>query len=175
MESRGPCFFDIAGTTAENVSNMSYFLYKQDIARLAAIGIPHYSFYGYDAFTNILIQHAGAPQYLRQQLGYIWNTFRPRSILITEFGFPIHGEADSDERDIDDERYDLDRALYIQNFLAEMLKSWSVGRCLWIITSLGHKMTILGCRVLTGRMGRIRGGIRGVSIFDLWTISRGMR
>lgn len=222
VEGRGPCFFDIAGTTAENVSNMSYFLYKQDIARLAAIGIPHYSFsiswsravpfgvagspvntkvldhyddvintcleygitpivtllhvdapaslraeqdssrehflyyakvvmtryadrvpiwitinepnnvsfYGYDAFTNVLIQQAGVPQYLRQQLGYIWNTLRPRSILITEFGFPIHGEADSVERDIDDKRYDLDRTLYIQNFLAETLKSWCVGRCL---------------------------------------------
>jgi beta-glucosidase/6-phospho-beta-glucosidase/beta-galactosidase len=32
------------GWNDSNVANMNYFLYKQDIARLAAIGIPYYSF-----------------------------------------------------------------------------------------------------------------------------------
>ncbi|RFU27519.1 hypothetical protein B7463_g8830, partial [Scytalidium lignicola] len=52
-EGRGPSFLDQRGALprpAENpmndsvVSDMHYFLYKHDIARLAAIGIPYYSF-----------------------------------------------------------------------------------------------------------------------------------
>lgn len=59
VEDRGPCFFDTVGALTgpalpawnfsdsfndSNIANMNYFLYKQDIARLAAIGIPYYSF-----------------------------------------------------------------------------------------------------------------------------------
>jgi len=29
-----------------------------------------------------------APQHVRQQVGYVWKTFRPTGIMITEFGFP---------------------------------------------------------------------------------------
>lgn len=61
-----------------------------------------------------------APQYVRQQLGYVWNTFRPSGILIAEFGF--NPFADS-ERSLDAQRYDLERTLYYQNFLQEMLKA----------------------------------------------------
>ncbi|KAH8801374.1 beta-glucosidase [Xylogone sp. PMI_703] len=52
-EGRGPGYVDQIGALpqpAENpmndsvISDMHYFLYKQDIARLAAIGIPYYSF-----------------------------------------------------------------------------------------------------------------------------------
>lgn len=28
-----------------------------------------------------------APQYVRQQFGYVWDTFRPSGILVAEFGF----------------------------------------------------------------------------------------
>lgn len=28
-----------------------------------------------------------APQYVRQQLGYVWNTFHPKGVLIAEFGY----------------------------------------------------------------------------------------
>jgi beta-glucosidase/6-phospho-beta-glucosidase/beta-galactosidase len=62
-----------------------------------------------------------APQYVRQQLGYVWNTFRPAGgIMITEFGFnPI---ADS-LMSLDVQRYDLERTLYYQDFLHETLKA----------------------------------------------------
>lgn len=62
-----------------------------------------------------------APQYLRQQLGFIWHTYRPAKILITEFGFPLYGEAAAD-RALQDQRMDLDRTLYLQEYLAEMMK-----------------------------------------------------
>ncbi|KAF5856085.1 hypothetical protein ETB97_007885 [Aspergillus alliaceus] len=53
LEGRGPSVLDsigyaLAPETADrsdaNVANMHYFMYEQDIARLAAAGIPHYSF-----------------------------------------------------------------------------------------------------------------------------------
>lgn len=65
-----------------------------------------------------------APQYMRQQLGYIWHMFRPAKILIAEFGFPVYGEADAPAaRTLQDQRLDLDRTLYLQVYLAEMMKS----------------------------------------------------
>lgn len=62
-----------------------------------------------------------APQYVRQQLGYLWNTFRPLGgIMVTEFGYPVYGEY---ARALDDQRQDLERSLYYQDFLAEALRA----------------------------------------------------
>ncbi|KAI0471631.1 beta-glucosidase [Xylariaceae sp. FL0804] len=61
-----------------------------------------------------------APQGIRQQLSYIWNTFRPSGILVSEFGFPVEGEYDFT---LDNQRYDLERSIYYTNFLTEMLHS----------------------------------------------------
>lgn len=61
-----------------------------------------------------------APQYVRQQLGYVRNTFRPSGIMVTEFGF--NQFADS-ERSPDAQRQDMERTLYYQGFLSEMLKA----------------------------------------------------
>ncbi|KAF4633396.1 hypothetical protein G7Y89_g4717 [Cudoniella acicularis] len=62
-----------------------------------------------------------APQYVRQQLLYAWSTFRPSNgILISEFGFnPIHDSLKTP----DAQRFDLERTLYYQDFLAEVLKA----------------------------------------------------
>jgi len=40
-------------------------------------------------------------------------------MVIAEFGFQILGEAD---KTLDEQRYDLDRSLYYQDFLREVLK-----------------------------------------------------
>jgi beta-glucosidase/6-phospho-beta-glucosidase/beta-galactosidase len=61
-----------------------------------------------------------APQYVRQQLGYVWNTFKPTGILIAEFGFNPFMEA---EKKLVEQQYDLERTLYYQDFLKETLKS----------------------------------------------------
>ncbi|KAH6664413.1 beta-glucosidase [Halenospora varia] len=62
-----------------------------------------------------------APQYVRQQLSYVWNTFRPSGgILIAEFGF---NPFDDSLKTVEAQRYDLERTLYYQDFLSEMLKS----------------------------------------------------
>ena len=61
-----------------------------------------------------------APQYVRQQLGYIWNTFRPSGILISEFGFP---EFDEGDKTVPAQRYDFERTVYYQTFLQEILSS----------------------------------------------------
>ena len=61
-----------------------------------------------------------APQYVRQQLGFAWNTYKPSGILISEFGFNPYGEA---ARTLDQQRYDLERTLYFQEFLRETLKA----------------------------------------------------
>ncbi|GKT62964.1 beta-glucosidase A [Colletotrichum tofieldiae] len=52
IEGRGPAILDTVGVNGQgllgsndsNVADMHYFLYKQDIARLAALGVPYYSF-----------------------------------------------------------------------------------------------------------------------------------
>lgn len=61
-----------------------------------------------------------APRYVRDQLGYIWNTFKPSAILISEFGFSPFRDY---EKTVPAQRYDLDRTLYIQDFLHETLKA----------------------------------------------------
>lgn len=62
-----------------------------------------------------------APQYVRQQLGYVWNTFRPSGgIMVTELGYPVYGEY---ARDLEDQRQDLERSLYYLDFLAEALRA----------------------------------------------------
>lgn len=60
------------------------------------------------------------PQYFRQALGYIWNTFRPKGIMITEFGFnPFMEYAE----DLNGNRFDFVRAQYYYGYLREMLKA----------------------------------------------------
>ncbi|PYH46479.1 glycoside hydrolase [Aspergillus saccharolyticus JOP 1030-1] len=59
-----------------------------------------------------------APQYVRQQLGYLWNTFRPKGILVAEFGFNPFADAN---RSLNAQRYDLERTLYYHFFLREVL------------------------------------------------------
>ncbi|CAL5868200.1 uncharacterized protein PFLUO_LOCUS2424 [Penicillium psychrofluorescens] len=61
-----------------------------------------------------------APQYVRQQLGYVWNTFRPSAILVSEFGFPVFAEA---QKALVAQQYDLERTLYYQGFLQEVLEA----------------------------------------------------
>ena len=61
-----------------------------------------------------------APQYVREQLGYIWKTFQPPAVIITEFGFPVFQEF---AKSFDAQRYDLSRTLYYQTYLNEVLKA----------------------------------------------------
>ncbi|WPG97496.1 glycoside hydrolase family 1 protein [Acrodontium crateriforme] len=61
-----------------------------------------------------------APQYVRQQLGFVWNVLRPKGVLIAEFGFNPYDEF---TRTVVAQRYDLERTLYYQWFLRETLKS----------------------------------------------------
>lgn len=57
---------------------------------------------------------------MRQQLGYCWNVFKPKGILISEFGFNPFNE---NEKAPINQLYDLERTLYYQWFLRETLKS----------------------------------------------------
>ena len=59
------------------------------------------------------------PQYFRQHMGYLWDTFQPSGIAITEFGFNPYMEY---IRPINAQRYDFERTTYYQQFLSEMLK-----------------------------------------------------
>lgn len=61
-----------------------------------------------------------APQYVRQQLGYAWNTYKPSGILIAEFGFNPWEEW---SKPVVAQLYDLERTLYYQGYLTEMLKA----------------------------------------------------
>ncbi|TIA08874.1 beta-glucosidase [Aureobasidium pullulans] len=199
QEGRGPGGLDIfgnqkipalAGQNDSAVTDMNYYLYKQDIARLAAMGVKISSsdvlntavnltaltpqqidsikgsvdFWAFDPYVSQLasapddglascinnsshtlfpycanltqngIQQNGwqfgqksndyayiAPQYVRQQLGYVWKTFQPAGgIMITEFGFNPFQDA---EKTLPEQRYDLERTLYFQAFLTETLKA----------------------------------------------------
>ncbi|KAF6838416.1 beta-glucosidase [Colletotrichum plurivorum] len=65
-----------------------------------------------------------SPAYVREQLGYVWNMFRPAGgVMVTEFGFPQYGDA---ETPLAAQRFDLERSLYYQNFLTEMLRAISL-------------------------------------------------
>jgi beta-glucosidase/6-phospho-beta-glucosidase/beta-galactosidase len=61
-----------------------------------------------------------APQYVRQQFSWVWNTYRPSGILVAEFGFNPWMEW---SKPLVLQRYDLERSLYYFGFLREMLKS----------------------------------------------------
>lgn len=61
-----------------------------------------------------------ASQYVRAQLNYIWNTFHPIGILISEYGFPTFEDQ---LKALDAQRYDLERTIYYQNFLTEVLRA----------------------------------------------------
>lgn len=60
------------------------------------------------------------PKYLRTYLSYLWNTFR-HPVLITEFGFPVFGEADKES--LSDQLYDTPRSNYYLSFMSEVLKA----------------------------------------------------
>ena len=61
-----------------------------------------------------------SPQYCRQQLGYLWNTYKPSAIMITEFGFNIRAEYG---QTLDVQRFDLERSLYFQQNLREVIRA----------------------------------------------------
>lgn len=61
-----------------------------------------------------------APQYVRAQMNYVWNTFRPAGVLVSEYGFPKVGEH---LEALDAQRYDLERSIYYQAFLTEVLRA----------------------------------------------------
>ncbi|MCJ1314657.1 hypothetical protein MMC25_008339 [Agyrium rufum] len=81
----------------------------------------------YDAANGWLLGDASsvgysyiAPQHVREQFNYVWNTSRPSGILVAEFGFPAIGDA---YKALDGQRYDLEKTIYYQAFLTEMLKA----------------------------------------------------
>lgn len=75
---------------------------------------------GYRSQTYVYI----TPTYLRSYLNYLWNTWRA-PIALTEFGFPVYGEAD---KDLTDQLYDSPRSTYYLSFMSEVLKSiWEDG------------------------------------------------
>nr|OQO26054.1 hypothetical protein B0A51_06911 [Rachicladosporium sp. CCFEE 5018] len=61
-----------------------------------------------------------APQYVRQQLGYVWDVYKPKGVLIAEFGFNPYMEF---TKTVEAQLYDLERTYYYQAFLRETLKS----------------------------------------------------
>ncbi|KAF4553720.1 Hypothetical protein D9617_6g094520 [Elsinoe fawcettii] len=65
------------------------------------------------------------PTYLRLYLNYLYNTFRT-PVVITEFGFPVFGEAD--KADLSDQLFDSPRSQYYLSFMSEVLKAiWEDG------------------------------------------------
>jgi beta-glucosidase/6-phospho-beta-glucosidase/beta-galactosidase len=64
------------------------------------------------------------PTYLRSYLNYLYNTFRT-PVVITEFGFPVFGEAD---KELPDQLFDTPRSLYYLSFMSEVLTAiWEDG------------------------------------------------
>lgn len=61
-----------------------------------------------------------ASQYVRAQMNYVWNTFRPAGVLIAEYGFPTLGD---NLKVLDAQRYDMERTIYYQAFLTEVLRA----------------------------------------------------
>lgn len=64
------------------------------------------------------------PTYFRTYLNYLWNTWR-HPVAVTEFGFPVFGEADKAQPD---QEFDSPRSWYYQSYLNEGLKAmWEDG------------------------------------------------
>ncbi|KAG8625050.1 hypothetical protein KVT40_006801 [Elsinoe batatas] len=64
------------------------------------------------------------PTFFRTYLNYLWNTFR-LPISVTEFGFPVAGEA---TRETVDQQLDSPRSQYYQIYMSEGLKAiWEDG------------------------------------------------
>ncbi|KAI9332459.1 beta-glucosidase [Zopfochytrium polystomum] len=63
-----------------------------------------------------------APQYVREQLGYVWKTYgQPAGgVMITEFGLPVTAES---TLPLAKQLMDFDRSMYYVNFLAETLRA----------------------------------------------------
>jgi beta-glucosidase/6-phospho-beta-glucosidase/beta-galactosidase len=59
------------------------------------------------------------PTYFREYLFYMWNTFRS-PVLVSEFGFPVFGEASKDRPS---QLFDTPRSTYYLSFMSEILKS----------------------------------------------------
>lgn len=65
------------------------------------------------------------PTYLREYLSYLYNTFRT-PVVITEFGFPVFGEAD--KAVLEDQLFDTPRSIYYLSYMSEVLKAiWEDG------------------------------------------------
>lgn len=60
------------------------------------------------------------PTYLREYLGYLYNTFRS-PVVVTEFGFPVFHEAD--KADLSDQLFDTPRSVYYLSYMSEILKA----------------------------------------------------
>lgn len=64
------------------------------------------------------------PAYFRTYLNYLYSTFRA-PVAVTEFGFPVFGEADKKQAD---QEFDSPRSVYYQSYLSEGLKAmWEDG------------------------------------------------
>ncbi|RYP24373.1 hypothetical protein DL765_000637 [Monosporascus sp. GIB2] len=64
------------------------------------------------------------PTYLRSYLNYLHNTWRT-AVALTEFGFPVFGEAD---KNLPDQLFDSPRSTYYLSFMSEVLKAiWEDG------------------------------------------------
>ncbi|KAK9788618.1 putative Glycoside hydrolase superfamily [Seiridium cardinale] len=59
------------------------------------------------------------PQYVREQLGYVWNTYKSSGVMVTEFGFPQISESEQHELSV--QQFAFARFMYYQNFLTETL------------------------------------------------------
>ncbi|OAL18195.1 hypothetical protein AYO22_10972 [Fonsecaea multimorphosa] len=65
------------------------------------------------------------PRYLRLYLSYLYNTFHT-PIVITEFGFPVFGEAE--QTTLSDQLSDMPRSVYYLSYMSEVLKAiWEDG------------------------------------------------
>ncbi|KAJ9131005.1 Beta-glucosidase 1B [Pleurostoma richardsiae] len=102
-------------TCATNISD-SLFPYCVQLSTLDATGWD----IGYRSESFVYT----TPLYLRVLLNYLWNTFR-KPVLITEFGFPVFGEADKTPVD---QLFDTPRSEYYLSAMSEVLKTiWDDG------------------------------------------------
>ncbi|CDK28358.1 unnamed protein product [Kuraishia capsulata CBS 1993] len=62
------------------------------------------------------------PQLFRDALRFINATYAPNEIIITEFGFPVYHES---QMELGQARYDLDRTIYFQDYLREILGAYN--------------------------------------------------
>lgn len=121
------------------------------------------------------------PIYSRAYMNWLWDTYHPNAIMVTEFGFPVSLERNLT---LAMQRNDLPRSLYYESYLTDMLNVihedgvniiGAIGplpRLCWIIGNAGALNHTSGHRTKLRRKGHTSGHFLTTSNYFMPIVAR---